>query len=58
MSDLGEVGSEEGESLQGESVERDQTVLTQRKGGKWSDMGLSVDEERVFGAKKGVYKRW
>ncbi len=42
--------------------EEDQRFLTQRKGnqkgGKWSDMGLSEDEEQVFGAKKGVYKRW
>ncbi len=53
------MGSEKGESLQGESVESDQRFLTQRKGnqkgGKWSYLGLSVDEERVFGAKKGVY---
>ncbi len=42
------MGSEEGESRQGESVESDQRFLTQikgnQKGGKWSDMGLSVDE--------------
>jgi hypothetical protein len=44
------------------SLKRSKEFLEQRmeyiNGGKWSEMGFSEEECRVFGAKKGVYKRW
>jgi hypothetical protein len=44
------------------SLKRSKEFLEQRKedinGGELSELGFSEEECRVFGAKKGVYKRW
>ncbi len=44
------------------SLKRSEEFLEQRKeyinGGELSEMGLSEEECRVFGAMKGVYKWW
>jgi hypothetical protein len=50
-----------GSCLRWVSLKRSKEFLEQRKeyinDGEWSEMGLSEDECRVFGAQKGVYKR-